>query len=391
MMIKKVLFIAPHPFFQWRGSPIRASFNLLALKQLGYQVDLITLPIGEEYDIPGVSISRVANPFGLKNIPIGPSIWKIFFDFLILIKGIQLCLKNRYDLIHGVEEAGFIGAMLARLIKAKSIFEKHSDPSSYRKGFLRNCMMWLYAKVEEATVKQVDAVIGTGPGLVAQVDKMGTTTKAFNIFDIPSSLKDTSPEAVQAKRLELRHHQDEVLITFVGSFAIYQGVELMFSTIPLVVEETHQARFLIIGGTDDEIEDRKEQLKKRGIENNVTFLAKIAPDLLPDFLSASDILLSPRVSGINTPLKILDYMKAGRAIAATDIPSNRLLLDDSTAVFAPAEPSAFAQAIISLVIDKERREKQGVALRHLYETRYNFECFREHLATCYEYVDQIKK
>ncbi len=390
-MIKKVLFISPQPFFQWRGSPIRVSFNLLALTKLGYQVDLLTLPIGEDHDVGDVSVIRVANPLKLKNIPIGPSPWKIFFDLLILIKGVQLCLKNRYDLVHGVEEAGFIGALLARLIKAKAIFEKHSDPSSYKKGFLKNCIMWAYAKVEEITVKMVDAVIGTGPGLVAQVNQMNTNTKAFDIFDIPSSLEEPTQEIVQSTREKFCRQPEDVLITFVGSFAIYQGVELMFSSIPHVVQQTPQAHFIIIGGTEEEIEERQKQLKLKGVDNNVTFLGKIPPDVLPEYLAASDILLSPRVSGINTPLKILDYMKAGRAIAATDIPSNRLLLSDNNAVLAEAKPIEFGNSIVSLVRDEEKRLKQGAALRNLYETKYNFDSFREHLATCYDYVDQLDK
>lgn len=352
-------------------------------------MDLLTLPIGEDHDIAGVSVIRVANPLHLKNIPIGPSPWKILFDVLILVKGLQLCLKNRYDFIHGVEEAGFIGALLARLIKAKAIFEKHSDPSSYKKGFLKNYIMWAYAKVEELTVRMVDGVIGTGPGLVAQVEQMKTSTRAFDIFDIPSSLKEPAEESIQTTRKQLCRHADDVLITFVGSFAIYQGVELMFSAIPHVVRQASKAHFIVIGGTAEEIEERKVELKLQGVLDNVTFLGKIAPDILPEYLAASDILLSPRVSGINTPLKILDYMKAGRAIAATDIPSNRLLLSDDNAVFAEIDPVEFGKAIISLVTDEEKRQRQGIALRELYETKYNFDCFRERLAACYEYVEQL--
>jgi len=144
-MKEKVLLISPQPFFQWRGSPIRVAFNADALARLGYCVDLLTLPIGEDKKIEGVNVIRVANPFRLRNIPIGPSLPKIFFDVLLLLKGAKLCLRNRYTVIHGVEEAGFIGVILAKLINARVIFEKHSDPFSYKKGFLKNCVLRLYA------------------------------------------------------------------------------------------------------------------------------------------------------------------------------------------------------------------------------------------------------
>ena len=384
--MKKVLFISPQPFFQWRGSPIRVGFNLQALASLGFQIDLLTLPIGEDRDIKGVNVIRVANPFGVKNIPIGPGLWKVFFDALIFFKGLRLCLTHRYDVVHGVEEAGFIGALLARLIKAKSIFEKHSDPFSYKKGFLKNCILKIYSGVEILAVKMVDAVIGTGPGLVEQVNAMNTTTRAFHIFDIPSSLEEASESAIAEARSTLLTSPDEVLITFVGSFAVYQGVDLMFAAIPNVVKQNRHARFIIIGGTDEQISQRKDLLSQQGVAESVTFLGKISPDILPNYLSASDILLSPRISGVNTPLKVLDYMKAGRAIAATDIPSNRLLLDESTAVLAAPEPAPFGQAISDLVGDAEKRTHMGVASRQLHETTYNFREYCRLLSECYAYV-----
>ena len=93
-MKKKVLLISPQPFFKWRGSPIRVKFNLLALTQLDYEVDLLTLPLGEDISIANANIIRVANPFNIKNIPIGPSPWKLFFDLLLFLKAIALCRKK---------------------------------------------------------------------------------------------------------------------------------------------------------------------------------------------------------------------------------------------------------------------------------------------------------
>jgi glycosyltransferase involved in cell wall biosynthesis len=385
-MKEKILLISPQPFFQWRGSPIRVAFNAEALAKLGYCVDLLTLPIGKDKRIEGVNIIRVANPFRLRNIPIGPSLPKVFFDALILLKGIGLCLRNRYNVIHGVEEAGFIGVVLAKLIQARVIFEKHSDPFSYKKGFLKNCILRLYSGIEKISVKMSDAVICTGPGLVRQVEQMGTTTKAFHIFDIPSSLVEFDENGVLAVHEELKKAQNDVLITFVGSFALYQGVELMFAAIPEVIKKCPNARFVIIGGSAKEIEEQQIKFAELGVGHRVSFLGKIAPDLLPNNLRASDILLSPRASGVNSPLKILDYMKAGRSIVATDIPSNRLILDESNAVLTDPVPEAFARGIISLVEDEQGRQIIGGTNYDLYQTKYNFDHYCELMKACYTSV-----
>jgi glycosyltransferase involved in cell wall biosynthesis len=76
-------------------------------------------------------------------------------------------------------------------------------------------------------------------------------------------------------------------------------------------------------------------------------------------------------------------MKAGRSIVATDIPSNRLILDESNAVLTEPVPEAFARGIISLVEDEQHRQKIGDKNYELYQTKYNFDCYCKLMNSCY--------
>jgi len=205
----RILLIAPQPFFQWRGSPIRVSFDALALAQLGFEVDLLTMPFGEEKHIRGVRIIRIPNMLLVRTIPIGPSFSKAFFDVLLLVKAVWLSLRNHYDFIHGIEEAGALGIFIAKLSGAKLVFEKHSDPSSYRRGKLRNAVMYIYGKIEAFTIRHADSVIGTGPGLVAQAKSICSNKRIYHIFDIPSSLAEINSERVTALRQKLKKQSEE--------------------------------------------------------------------------------------------------------------------------------------------------------------------------------------
>ena len=381
---KRVLFISPQPYFQWRGSPIRVGFNMLALSELGYDVDLLTLPFGEERKTPGVRTIRVSNIFGLKDIPIGPSIWKVPFDAKLWWRARRLIKEQPYDVIHAVEDAGFIGVSLARMSKAKLVFEKHSDPKSYRKGALRNFVMWLYGKVEAFSIRHADAVIGTGPGLVEQAKRIAPAIPAHHLFDIPSSLAEPDPARVETLRAALSREDDEVLITYVGSFAVYQGIELLFASIPEVVRRAPRARFLIIGGTAEEIHDRTEQLRAQHADQAVTFLGKVAPDDLPNYLAASDILLSSRIAGTNTPLKLLDYLKVGRCILATDNEANRQILDEESAFFVQPDEASSSEGLVAVVADAAVRERLASKGKELIRRTYNFEEFKRRLAGVYE-------
>ncbi len=381
---RRVLFISPQPFFQWRGSPIRVSFNLRALSELGYEVDLLTLPFGYDHPLPGVRVIRVSNLFGLRDIPIGPSFWKVVFDAKLWLRARRLIKELPYDVIHAVEDAGLIAVPLARMSRAKLIFEKHSDPDSYRAGPLRNLVMRAWARCEAYAIRHADTVIGTGPGLVAQARAIAPEKPVHHIFDIPSSLAEPDPERVKRLRRELRRGDDEVLIAYVGSFAVYQGIELLFDAIPRIASRNRKARFVIIGGNPDEIEERRRRLRVAGAAEAVIFPGRLPPERLPDYLAACDLLLSPRIAGSNTPLKLLDYLKAGRCILATDNPANRQILCEESACFVRPDPEDFADGVCRMVADAAERERRAGCGRELARRTYNFEEFKRRLRRVYE-------
>lgn len=376
---KRVLFIASQPFFQWRGSPIRLGFDVKAIYENGYDVDFLTLPIGERKEVEGVNIYRAPNIFFAKKISIGPSVLKLAFDGVMFIQALFMIMRKRYHVIHGVEDCGFLAWFLARLCRAKAVFEKHSDSKSYKKSLI----IKLYAAVERFVMRHTDAVIGTGPGLVAQVAELNCGTPGYHISDIPSSLEEPSEEGTSKARAELLKAPDEIIATYVGSFAVYQGIELLFNSMPFALKACPKLRFVIIGGSDAEIEQWSNWLKEHGCLEQVSFIGKRAPDILPCYLAASDILLSPRIAGVNTPLKLLDYLKVSRGIVATDFEANRLILDESVALLADMTPEAFGAAVAELANNPELRKEKSEKCRALVDKTYNFNVFKQGLATCY--------
>ncbi len=387
----RVLLLASQPYFEWRGSPIRIGFDAQALAANGYEVDFLVLPVGRDRALEGVRLLRAPRLPGVRGVPIGPSMTKFLFDGLLFWQALGLALRRRYAVIHGVEDAGFVGLCVARLSGAKAVFEKHSDPDSYAKpGFLA-VLMRQYARVERFVMRRSDAVIGTGPGLVRQVEARGGGTPAFHIPDFPSSLVDAAPADVEAARARLceglgRTSSELLLATYVGSFAAYQGIDLLFDSMVPALRSEPRLAFVVVGGTESEIAARRAVLEREGLAGRVLFLGKIAPDDLPPYLRASDLLLSPRIAGVNTPLKLLDYFKAGRAIVATDQEANRLIVDETTACLTPLTPDGFAAGVVRLAGDAALRERLAVQGLERIRTTYNFEAFRRRLQECYHVV-----
>lgn len=379
----RILLISPQPYFQWRGSPIRVGFNVQALSELGYTVDLLVMPVGEDRQTPGVTLYRAPNIIRAKNLPIGPSAAKAVLDVALLWKAAQLTKRYPYRVIHGIEDAGPIAAMIAKRHGSKMIFEKHSDPASYKKGWIRQGVLAAYRKAEAFAIRSADAIIGTGPALVEQAQKVAPGKPAYHIFDIPSSLVEPDPARAAQERAKYIQSPNDVLALYVGSFAIYQGIPLMMKALPLALKKAPHLRFVIVGGTADEVEALRGELALAGCEARVHFPGKIHPDVLPHTLAAADILLSPRIAGDNTPLKLLDYLKAGRVVVACDNPANRLIVDETRAALTAPTPEAFADEMVRLALDSGRREQLAAAGHELYRTTYNYAQYRARLAECY--------
>ena len=379
----RILLIAPQPFFQWRGSPLRVSFNARALAELGYAVDLLVMPVGQDLPLPGVTLHRAPNIIRARDLPIGPSLPKAILDISLYFKAAALARRQAYTVFHGIEDAGPIAAVLARRHRAKVVFEKHSDPASYKKGLIRNFVMAGYRRVERFSIRRADAVICTGPALVDQARAIAPAKPVHHIFDIPSSLVEPDPARAAAVRKKLGLAPDAVLALYVGSFAVYQGIDLLFQALPAALRKASDLQVVIIGGSPEQIAARQAEMAAAGCAGRVHFPGQIHPDELPHTLAAADILLSPRIAGTNTPLKLLDYLKAGRAIVACDNPANRLIVDDSNACLVAPAPEAFAAGLAALAADTPLRERLGAAGHRLYLSTYNYHQFKQRLGAAY--------
>jgi glycosyltransferase involved in cell wall biosynthesis len=354
-----------------------------ALTDLGHKVDLLAFPIGEDPQIPCVKVIRIPNPFGISNVPVGPSMVKALLDVFLLFKALQLSYKARYDIVHCVEEAALIGVLLKWLRGYKLVYEKHSHISSYKRGPLRNVVLRIYEFLEAFVIRKADLTFA-GPGVYKEVTAIKKQGCTQIIYGIPSSHVSSNTQRADEIRRQLALADDDLLLTYAGTFAQYQGIDLLLSAIPEVIKERNNAQFLIIGGFPEEIEQCKGLLDSCGVLDHVTFLGILNPDETTDYLFASDILLSPRTGGKTNPTKIFDYLKANRPIVATNHISNTGILDDSISQLTGVVATDFARGILDLMNDANLRgclAKQG---KKLIDECYNYDKFRQWIKSGYD-------
>src|SRR5262249_56769041 len=94
----KILFLAPQPFFQERGTPIavRLALEVLAERRAD-QIDLLTYHEGEPVTIPGVTVHRIPAPTWLRNITPGISLRKLLCDLIFFFCALRLVVVARRE------------------------------------------------------------------------------------------------------------------------------------------------------------------------------------------------------------------------------------------------------------------------------------------------------
>lgn len=383
---KKILVITPQPFFQPRGSPLRVKHDVEALTELGYDVDVLAFPFGEDPAIDGVRVFRSWNPLSVRNVRIGPSLAKAFLDIFLFFRALSLTGSHRYDVIHCIEDAGIVGAAVVRFRRCRFIYEKHSDAAAYRGSLIRNLGLRFYERLESAVIRRADLIFA-GKGLVDHIRTVDPAVRIQTVDNIPTSRVEPDPSRVEDVRRMIELDEDELLITYVGTFAPYQGIDLLLEAIPIVARQSPNVKFLIIGGQPGDIHESRKQLANQEGFDRAYFLTPIHPDETPHFLAASDILLSPRVAGRTIGTKLCDYARSARAIVATDHPSNRRMLDDSTGLLTPTTPEAFADGILRLVRDPVLRQRLADNIPKILEGRHDYDTFKGWIRTGYEMID----
>lgn len=123
----QILFLAPHPFYQDRGSPIADAMVLNLLSKRGNQVDVVTYPEGKDINYEHITLHRIPYIPFIRNIRPGFSWQKIIYDILMFFKAIRLILKKRYHFIHAVEESVFIALVFKAIFKIPYVYDMDSS------------------------------------------------------------------------------------------------------------------------------------------------------------------------------------------------------------------------------------------------------------------------
>lgn len=178
-----------------------------------------------------------------------------------------------------------------------------------------------------------------------------------------------------------------VLFMYIGNLEPYQGIDLLIDSMALLHVQRPTDRLVIIGGADAHVADYRKRVERLGLNDVVELRGPLPVARLPELLSEADVLVSPRIKGSNTPMKIYTYLDSGKPVVATRLFTHTQVLTDAVAMLAEPNPEAFAAAMATLAGDPELRAALGTRGRELVRTTYSPDAFQRTLDSIYGYVE----
>lgn len=383
----KALVIAPQPFFTARGTPFSVYYRTMLTAGLGVKVDLLTYGEGQDVDIPDVRIIRIPRFAQFGNVKIGPSGLKLFLDFFIVFWTLALLIRNRYDFVHAHEESVFLCRFLKPIFRFKLVYDMHSSLPQQLSNFAftkSKLIIGVFETLEKSCIRVSDVIITICPALADYVDQLiGRQDKHLlienSIFD-EVKLSQSAPNDGSTNGLtSVSEVADDAivlpknrpLVVYTGTLEAYQGIELLISAFAQVLTIASEAILLIVGGSPEQVKHYSDFAKQQGLGPNCIFTGRVPQTLAKYYNSLASVIVSPRISGTNTPLKIYEQLFCGVPLVATNIYSHTQVLNSDVAFLVDPEPDSMAKGLIEAMNAKDLVTTVVANAKKLYDSKYS--------------------
>ena len=268
----------------------------------------------------------------------------------------QAARRFRPDLIYERYNLFFLaGTWLSRWSRVPLFLEVNAPLAAERVRFGGLGLPGLAARLEAYVWRSADKVLAVTGVLKRMVERAGVPSDRIEI--VPNGI-DPAEFAVVPRSAE---PGGRIVLGFVGFVRDWHGLDGVIAAMAAAGDAVPID--LVVVGDGPARAELERQAAASGLADRVHFTGLQGRERIPALVAGFDIALQPRVVDYASPLKIFEYMAAGRAIVAPDQENIREILSDgeTALLFDPSQPEAMWQAILRLSVDADLRRRLGAA------------------------------
>lgn len=388
----RIVAIAPCPFPVNHGTPASIREIVQVQGRNGHEVHVVTYPLYDDIPLSGVTTHRVRRVGGSRRIVVGPTAQRPFFDLQMVWKVCQVIEQQGVDVIHGYNYEGALIGYLAKKWTGKplvytqlnSMIDELPSYDFIRPRFLAT---GLALGLDHGVPKLADHVIAISEELVAFLLKRRVPQERISLIRMgidTAPFRQADPESVRSK-YQLGGKQ---VVVYTGLLNEFQRIDYLIEAMPAIVAECPKACLLMVANYVDsgQLERLRGLAREAGVSEHILFTDERPFHEVPGFLAAADVAVVPRPDCPGVPIKMLNYMAAGKAIVCPQGSSKGLRHLRDAIIVPDNRPEEIARGVISLLRDPGLRHRLGECARRSVEELFGLEGIVSRIDEVYERV-----
>ena len=261
--------------------------------------------------------------------------------------------------------------------KGEAIVTKRDNPKNLNpneKSMLR--YNFLLRSYEKKLMNRSDALIAVSKYTVDELTELyGIDEKKIHVIYNGVDVQKFKPRPDRAElRREFGLEDEKKIVLFVGRLYHRKGLEILLRSIPPVLQEFSDVKFVISGkGFKQKEESLRNLAKQLDIEDHVTFMGYVPDEKLPNLYSASDIFVLPAIYE-NFPFAILEAQATGLPVISTKVGGIPEFLVDNENGFLidPGDSAQLTRRVLALLQDPKLAKEMGMRGRKLIEEKFSW-------------------
>jgi glycosyltransferase involved in cell wall biosynthesis len=318
-----VAMVAACPFPANHGSAASIREMSDTLTDMGHDVHIVTYPIGQEdIRVRRAKVHRTA-PFQQEhNAKVGPSADKFVLDFQLLRLLCRVIREEQIDIIHAHNYEGALVGIMAKWITRRPLLYNavnlmSDELAGYR--FIRPA--WLAHGIARA----LDWFIPILPNHITAVSP--ELRDWFCDHGVPASKVDMVPAGIEPEMFDhpepekfRQQHQlnGRPVVMYTGVLNAFQRIDYLLRAFAVALHAEPDALLLIVSPLVNATNEKEHKAlaNQLGISRSIIWIAPHALADLPSYLALADVTVVPRPECPGHPVKLLNYMLAGKPVVS---------------------------------------------------------------------------
>ncbi len=365
---KSLRILYHHRVVSRDGQHVHIDEMIAALRGLGHYVEMASPAVPETADPGETGAGFVALLKRALPAPVYEAI-EIAYNLPAFARIVAVWRHCRPDAIYERYSLYLLaGIALAKLTRTKLLLEVNAPLAKERARFGGLGLAGVARRLERFVWQQADAVLPVSEPLAAYLIEEGVDPARVTV--IPNAIDPARYDGFDAETAKAAFGlSGRIVLGFSGFMREWHGLDGLIEA--LAMPGLPQAAHLLLIGDGPARLALEAKVASLGLQSRVTFAGHVAREDIGSAIAAFDVALQPSAVAYASPLKLFEYMAAGKAIIAPDQPNIREALTDgdSALLFEPNNRAAMATAILRLASDADLRRRLGTAARRQIDER----------------------